>query len=745
MRRAGLVVQFALALTVGVLGCGKSSKSAAACGAGGQVCCAANACDADLACQAGTCQTGTVACGAKDQACCATGKACAGNLACSAGTCATPVPSTATKSICATGGTLQVAGATLTIPSGALAFCTLVKLSLSADPAPDGYTAYSPVVQVDPASTQLAKPATLSLDVAGSPALSAMYWSQQGTAFFEPVAGTLETGTMTAQVSHFGEGFVAGRDYVLTCAAGGTLAVPGATLTIPPDALTSCAMVKLSSTAAPPVGYTPYSPVIQVEPAALALAKPVSLAVDFAGDAGLATLFWSRQGTTGFERAAAGASNGTMTGTVSHLGSGFVADGLNFVDPADRSCVISKLVEGRTVTPSTIALFFTVDDCWGRPLSGLTGADFSVQENKSPISPAESSATILPRNGVEIFASLVIDLSASTLPYLPSVVTSAKNFVNDLQVTKGLPVQIDIQLFAGDQALTQWQAPTLDTATLLAKLDALAGYNPTDRSSTNLNGAVVAALTRVSQAEGAFRTRNYGGAFTIGYLVVFTDGKDTAGRVDQAAAVTAVKASPDQVIAVGLQSTEYDGVALSALAPGGVITATDTTQLSTAFLALANKMEEQINRRFYLLGYCSPKRAGTTNTVSVGVVGSTNQSSASYEFDATGFAPGCSATTFTTGCDGKQCGGLGCGACYDRLASCDEASSLCVDNCLAQGLCAGGAITNSLGYDQSCVAKPTNFSCGGACVDTTTDASNCGGCGNVCGGAQRCAAGLCVN
>ncbi len=685
-----------------------------------------------------------MACGARDQACCATGRACSGSLACQTGICTYTEPVTSTKRICAEGGTVTTTGATLTIPNGALATCVTVSLAVSADPAPDGYNPYTPVFEVTPAATVLSRPASLTLEMGTVPELATAFWSTGQGDVLAPVPFSVAGGTVTAEISRFGSGFVAGRDYVLVCDAGGSLALPGATLTIPSGALDACTMVKLTQLTGTPTGYTNYSPEFLLEPEDATLAQPATLSLDYTGDVDLATLFWSRVGTTGYERVSGIATAGQLTAQLSRLGKGFVADGVDFVDPPDRSCVVSKVVEGRTTAPSGVALFFTMDDCWGRPLPGLVGTDFVVLENDSPISPAESSATVLQRDGVEVFTSLVIDMSDSTIDLLPAVIDSAKSFVTNLQVTRGLPVQIDIQLFAGDAAPTEWQAPTLDTNLLLSRLDALASYTPTDQSSTDLNGAVVESLIRLSAAEEAFRARNFGGAFTIGYLVLFTDGYDTASRVSHTAAVTAVEASPDQVVAVGLQSAEYDGEALQELAPGGVITAPTSSQLATAFAAIASRMAGQINR-FYLLGYCSPKRGGEANTVSLGVQGSENRSTADYTFDAREFAAGCTGATFTGICDARQCGGLGCGACDDRLATCEEASSLCVNNCGAVGMCSGGSITNAQGYTQSCDPIPANTSCGMACVDTTIDSSNCGACGIVCPAGQRCAGGTCVN
>lgn len=48
------------------------------------------------------------------------------------------------------------------------------------------------------------------------------------------------------------------------------------------------------------------------------------------------------------------------------------------------------------------------------------------------------------------------------------------------------------------------------------------------------------------------------------------------------------------------------------------------------------------------------------------------------------------------------------------------------------------------GEPAGCVCPSGKTQCGGACVDTQTDANNCGGCGRVCGAGQRCTAGACV-
>ena len=56
---------------------------------------------------------------------------------------------------------------------------------------------------------------------------------------------------------------------------------------------------------------------------------------------------------------------------MAQLGTFLVADGVDYQLGVDRACVQLRTMEGRVQQPSTVALFFTVDDCSGRPLSGL--------------------------------------------------------------------------------------------------------------------------------------------------------------------------------------------------------------------------------------------------------------------------------------------------------------------------------------------------------------------------------------
>jgi hypothetical protein len=284
-------------------------------------------------------------------------------------------------------------------------------------------------------------------------------------------------------------------------------------------------------------------------------------------------------------------------------GEGFVANAIDYEDPPDTSCVVTRLVDGRTLptltmpdghveASSTVALFFAVDDCQGRPVTGLTTSDFALAEDGAGLS-VESDRTVLPQRGVEVFISLVLDLSSSTTANLPGLIAGARSFVTGLQVDRNLPVHISIQVFAGEATLREWQPPTLDTQRLIARLGELATYVPEDPSSTNLYGAVAQSLTRQQAAKQAFEARNFEGVFTAGYVVVFTDGGDTAGRATLATVQAAQQGNPDSIVAVGLQSPDYDAAALQAMS-SLVLTSLDPQSLALDFGDLAPRIAGQM-------------------------------------------------------------------------------------------------------------------------------------------------------
>src|SRR5690606_25448937 len=90
--------------------------------------------------------------------------------------------------------------------------------------------------------------------------------------------------------------------------------------------------------------------------------------------------------------------------------------------------------------------------------------------------------------------------------------------------------------FDGGASLDEWQPPISDPMRLKGRLRALEKYEPRDGASTNLNGAAVNAVESLQQRQADIIEANDNGVVSVGYIVLFTDGRDTAKRVaDQTA------------------------------------------------------------------------------------------------------------------------------------------------------------------------------------------------------------------
>lgn len=536
---------------------------------------------------------------------------------------------------------------------------------------------------------------------------------------------------------------------------GGRVTLGEVRVEIPAGALAMPTAIRVSATSmAAPSGYRAFSPVFRFEPEGTTFAQPVAITLPFEGDARLATVFWSRSAAPGdgYERVGGVPSGGRVTVQVTHFSTGFVADGVDYTEVPDRTCARTRVFNTRygtaTGIPSAVAVFYGVEDCLGRPMPDLAASDFSTVEDGAAVS-SEGRLTVLPAPGLQLFVTLSLDLSSSTQSVLPQVIGAARALIDQLSAAR-VPVQVSVQVFAGDPSPVTWQAPTLDLDAVRTRLDALGSFTPADRSSTNLFGAVVSGVSQLENAEERYEQRNAGGAFARGYLVLFTDGADTAARVERSTALSAARRPRNQVVTVGLRGADFGESAradLRALGGNAYVEVSDLAVLEREFRFLASRIAGQA-RATYVLGYCSPRRSGT-HEVGVRVTGATRSQPGDFtdgSFSATGFGPGCSIEAFDRAnrCGEAQCGGLGCGACDDRTDTCDAATRRCVNNCVPARRCGGATFTNALGYAQRCDDSGGVMSCSGTCVDLRRDVANCGACANRCATGAECAEGVCA-
>ena len=139
----------------------------------------------------------------------------------------------------------------------------------------------------------------------------------------------------------------------------------------------------------------------------------------------------------------------------------------------------------------------------------------------------------------------------------------------------------------------------------------------------------------LSQAEHPMR---------FGTLVVFSDGTDRANRVTKDDMRKAVREAKYDIFAIGL-GKEMQESELKDIGKDGTARADDKTSVVKAFDSIGARIEGQ-TKSYYLLGYCSPSRAGKhevrIEAVRKGADGKEEKTgSVTSEFDATGFTHGC--------------------------------------------------------------------------------------------------------
>jgi hypothetical protein len=317
--------------------------------------------------------------------------------------------------------------------------------------------------------------------------------------------------------------------------------------------------------------------------------------------------------------------------------------------------------EVTTTHPGKVSAFFSVDTCAGQPVSALTGDDFDILEDGSPVSPYESRRTIQPKGQrYQMDSMVLLDFSGSILRSnsWPIVREAATKYVDTVLARGGDGQRVAIYTFDGRVAPQKVVAFTADKAMLLDGLKSLeeqqctsnlqcagnpeaktcAAYRCVD-DSTNLNGALVRAIELV-EAQSALQKDV---SIKDASLVVFTDGTDQAARVSNEAVQARVRGTAVHIFTVGL-GTEVDRTALEGYGKDGFYPANAPAELAQSFARIAEKVTGLANR-FYLLEYCSPKRNGR-HELKIVARWSTPETgpligSMTREFDATGFESGC--------------------------------------------------------------------------------------------------------
>jgi hypothetical protein len=163
-------------------------------------------------------------------------------------------------------------------------------------------------------------------------------------------------------------------------------------------------------------------------------------------------------------------------------------------------------------------------------------------------------------------------------------------------------------------------------------LHTLATRRPRD-PSTNLNGAVIEGVHVLHrQMESAPVPLRFG------TLVVFTDGTDRAHRASPDDVSHALDSADFETYVIGV-GQEVDRGQLSRIGRSGTFASRNRNDIQRGFDEVGARIEAS-SKRYYLLSYCSPSRAGQ-HQVEIEAVAHGRSGRLSHPFDANGFGPTC--------------------------------------------------------------------------------------------------------
>jgi hypothetical protein len=157
-------------------------------------------------------------------------------------------------------------------------------------------------------------------------------------------------------------------------------------------------------------------------------------------------------------------------------------------------------------------------------------------------------------------------------------------------------------------------------------------YRPRD-PSTNLNGAVVQAVKLLQQQMSQSTV-----PLRFGTLVVFTDGTDHAARVSRDALVAAVDEANVEIYAIAVGAEVMDRE-IRTIGRNGTFMSKNPQDIQRGFQEIGARIAA-LSRRYYLLSYCSPARAGS-HVVKIEASKGGRSGQLSYDFRADGFGPNC--------------------------------------------------------------------------------------------------------
>lgn len=302
---------------------------------------------------------------------------------------------------------------------------------------------------------------------------------------------------------------------------------------------------------------------------------------------------------------------------------------LSVVATGAGGCALKlQMVDASVRKPSNVAVYFTVDTKGGEPVANLTPQDFHIYEDGQPVSILESKQTILePEVAAIHYTLLLVDMSGSVVDSgdMPALIQAASSFADRV----GPYQKVAVYTFDGSPHVT----PLVGFGgNVRAAISTLSSRRPRD-PSTNLNGGVIESVKILTQ-----QMEHAPVPLRFGTLVVFTDGTDRAHRANAEDVNKALDGAGFETYVIGV-GQEVDKRQLSRIGRSGTFASQNRTDIQKGFDEIGARIEAS-SRRYYLLSYCSPSRAGE-HDVQIEAVARGTAGRMSYRFNAAGFGPTC--------------------------------------------------------------------------------------------------------
>lgn len=288
--------------------------------------------------------------------------------------------------------------------------------------------------------------------------------------------------------------------------------------------------------------------------------------------------------------------------------------------------------------PGQVALFLAAKSGI-EPLTDLGPGNFEVFEDGQLINPAQSRQTLLDRDLVAQFHTmLLVDVSgeAGNEQNRRWIERAITGFVEKVRRTQG----VTVYGFDGSETLHPLGSFPRDPAGgSVSAVPALQAFKVQD-NSRDFRGAVVRALKALNT-----ELVKAGKPIQVGTLVVFTQGPDLTGRTPEEDFFGALDSTRREVYVVHLGDKPDNEIRFAG--QEGLFPLDSLPNLPLVLDSVANEVVNS-KHKHYLLSYCSPARQGRRSlrikVTAVTPDGSERTGSVVSEFDATGFGPGCDAT-----------------------------------------------------------------------------------------------------